>query len=87
MADEEQVRILREGVGAWNRWREQHPDVRPDLKKADLGGADLSEANLSEADLRGANIRLTNLTMSEFRGADLSGAECFNDFETTQPGF
>jgi len=44
MADEEQLRILQEGVEAWNRWRGEHPDVRPDL-----GGADLRRVNLSEA--------------------------------------
>ncbi len=57
MADEEQLRILREkGVEAWNRWREEHPDVRADLFGADLSGADLGEANLHEADLRAADL-------------------------------
>ncbi len=69
MADEKQIARLREGVAAWNRWREENPGVRPDLSEADLREADLRGANLRGADPRGANLR-----GADFRGADLSEA-------------
>jgi hypothetical protein len=31
MANSEHVEILKEGVQAWNQWREVNPGVRPDL--------------------------------------------------------
>jgi hypothetical protein len=36
MANQEHVDRLREGIEAWNRWREQYEDIRPDLNGADL---------------------------------------------------
>jgi len=72
MADEEQLRILREGVDAWNRWRREHLGVLPDLRETDLSGADLGETYLGEANLIDANLREANLY-----GADLSGAELY----------
>ena len=41
--------ILKEGVDAWNAWRSENPDIRPDLSGANLSKAYLSRANLSEA--------------------------------------
>jgi uncharacterized protein YjbI with pentapeptide repeats len=64
MANEEHLAQLQQGVEAWNQWREEHQDIKPDLT-----GADLRRANLSEADLRGANLYKANL-----RGADLGEA-------------
>ena len=31
MADEEHLKTLQQGVETWNEWREDHPDVIPDL--------------------------------------------------------
>ncbi|HEX6292948.1 MAG TPA: toll/interleukin-1 receptor domain-containing protein [Herpetosiphonaceae bacterium] len=36
MANEEHLAILRLGVWQWNKWREENPDVRPDLSHAEL---------------------------------------------------
>ena len=67
MANEKHVRILLKGAEVWNKWREKHPSIRPDLRKArgsgaflrgaDLGNANLREAHLDHADLREANLR------------------------------
>ena len=62
MANEEHLKILRSGVEKWNKWREENPDVMPDLKKANLtkvslSGVDLRLADLSGADLSGAYLR------------------------------
>jgi uncharacterized protein YjbI with pentapeptide repeats len=54
MANEEHVARLKQGVDAWNAWRRETPDARPDLHGADLRGAHLMLANLSGAILRGA---------------------------------
>jgi hypothetical protein len=31
MANDEHVALLKQGVDAWNVWREENPDIRPDL--------------------------------------------------------
>jgi hypothetical protein len=36
MAKEEHLTRLMQGVDTWNRWREEHPEVKPDLFKAVL---------------------------------------------------
>ncbi|WP_343413533.1 toll/interleukin-1 receptor domain-containing protein [Candidatus Amarolinea dominans] len=89
VANWEQLRVLREGVERWNRWREEHPNVRPELSDSELGGgllvgANLREANLvgvhlsgrriSQADLVRADLRGSYLDVADLDGADLSGA-------------
>lgn len=88
MANEEHLKILKQGVEAWNKWREANPDIRPDLGKANLSGANLigaslrvanlGEANLSNAilaaaDLAGANLTNANLSQTMLFVADLTG--------------
>ena len=46
MADEKQLRILRQGPAAWNAWRQKHRDSKVDLSGAILRGAILFGANL-----------------------------------------
>lgn len=82
MANKEHVEVLRRGVKTWNKWREAHPEVEPDLsfedlygenlKGANLNGASLVKATLTEAYLVGAD-----LAYSQLRGADLYRAELF----------
>ena len=31
--DPEHLQILQRGVEAWNAWRDQHKDIRPDLRE------------------------------------------------------
>lgn len=81
--------ILWRGVNVWNKWREDNPDVLPQLSEeylfeqnlvaANLSGADLSraylvQANLICADLSGANLSEANLSGANLDGADLRGA-------------
>ncbi len=67
MANPEHLKILEQGVEAWNKWREQHG-----VAKVDLSGANLSEAVLMNAKFQQANFIETNL-----RGAILNGADFF----------
>ena len=85
MANEEQLAILRQGVEAWNAWRQKHPAINPDLGGAGLCGADLrgvhlsgaklDSAKLGEANLIGAILRGADLRHADLRGADLGEAE------------
>jgi len=89
MANDEHVALLKQGVAAWNAWRDENPDIKADLSganfieadlseanfiKADLSGASLSKANLSEAFLSDANLRDADLGAANLRGANLSRA-------------
>jgi len=80
VANEQHLRILKQGTDAWNRWRLENPEIEPDLSWADLRwanlrGANLSGANLMRADLRWANLSGANLIGADLIGADLSGAD------------
>jgi len=82
MANEEYVAMLKQGVAAWNAWRERDGNIyiRPDLSGANLREANLREAmlyqaNLTEANLREANLREAMLYQANLSGADLSGAD------------
>ena len=75
MANDEHVAILKQGVAAWNAWRHENPDIRPDLSEAILGGADLTGANLSGAFLNKADLSYAKLPEADLTGANLSGAD------------
>ena len=45
MTNPEHLKILKQGVETWNRWRRDHPNVVPSLGGANLGGAKLSGAD------------------------------------------
>lgn len=74
MANEEHVRILKQGVEKWNKWREADSDIEPDLRKADLSGADLIEANLSSVDIRLSMLNDSDLSRANLGGANLMEA-------------
>jgi len=80
MANEKHVKILKQGVEVWNVWREENPDVQPDLTKADLMNvsltrADFRGADFSETNLRRAHLEEVLLTKVDFTGADLREAK------------
>jgi hypothetical protein len=59
-------------VSAWNKWRDENPDIRPDLRESRLSGAKLSGVDLSAADLSAAVLYEVDLSW-----ADLSWAKLF----------
>mgnify|MGYP001045793614 CR=1 FL=1 len=74
MANQEHLEILKQGVEVWNRWREENPKVRPDLRGADLQEADLGQVDLTYANLTGANLSRAKLAAAILRSCDLTGA-------------
>jgi len=84
MANDEHVALLKHGVDAWNAWREENSDLRPDLAGADLSEAylygvrlfraNLKKANLKKADLSEASLSEANVSGANLRGAILNGA-------------
>jgi len=74
MANDEHVALLKKGVDAWNKWRGENPNIRPDLRGANLRGANLRGADLREANVREANLRQANLRGANLRGANLRQA-------------
>jgi uncharacterized protein YjbI with pentapeptide repeats len=74
MANQEQLKVLNEGVQVWDQWRARNPGLQVDLYGADLSEADLRQANLSGADLRQANLWKANLSEANLSGTNLSGA-------------
>lgn len=90
MANGEHLALLKQGVDAWNQWKANNPDIRPNLSFAtgkgiiirdaklsgvDLSRADLSRADLSRADLIGANLREANFNEAYLSKAELIGAD------------
>ena len=66
MANQDQLKLLQQGVSAWNTWRENKAPVRPVSRLTqpfgeNLDGDTLEEADLSGADLKGANLKAANL--------------------------
>jgi hypothetical protein len=75
MADPKHVEILKQGVAAWNTWRNGHPYLMPNLRDADFSNSDLSGALLDEADLAGAIFNGANLTKADLRRSSLHRAD------------
>jgi len=69
MANAEHVKIFKEGIPIWNKWRRKHPEIIPDLS-----GSDLRWSDLRWSDLRGSNLSGSNLSGSDLSGSDLSGS-------------
>jgi hypothetical protein len=75
MAEDEHLSILKQGVGAWNQWRDEHPEIRPTLDRAKLEGFYLVRVNLSHADLSGVKFGGANLTQADLEHANLQYAD------------
>ena len=74
MAHPHHLEQLDKGTAAWNTWRMEHPDLRPDLSLAQLEGRDLDGADLSGTNLRRTQLRNASLVNAAIMDADLRGA-------------
>jgi uncharacterized protein YjbI with pentapeptide repeats len=80
MANQEHLKILAEGVPAWNEWRDREGWAFPDLaganlRSADLRGANLAHVLLANADLTDAALTSAGLTKANLTGAILANAD------------
>ncbi len=75
MANQEQLRILKGGVEAWNEWRKDNLELKIDLTGAKLTDAKLSVANLTGANLIGAFLYRANLEGADLKYANLTDAK------------
>jgi hypothetical protein len=90
MSDPEHEQVLSQGVREWNRWRQRHPDVVPDLSRGipeDDFDADVrtlvagvlnqvapGRAPTAQEGLSGADLSKANLRNADLSGAFLDGA-------------
>ncbi len=74
MANQEHLDVLKQGVETWNRWRQEHPDIQPDLSGTKLRNANFSRANFSRANLRNTELAHTIFTNTDLSEANLYGA-------------
>jgi uncharacterized protein YjbI with pentapeptide repeats len=75
MANEEHLEIFWQGVKMWNQWREDNPEITPDLFQSDLRGRELIKVDLSNADLSHTDLGRANLSGADLSGANLSSAD------------
>ena len=77
MPNPDHLAILKEGVTAWNAWRNEHLEIRANLREAELRGANPTRAILSGADLTRADLTQAVLTAADLQEADLRGANLY----------
>ncbi len=83
MANEEHLALLRLGLldpqldisALWNQWRENNPEIIPDLSHAQLKPINLFKINFSGANLNGTALMNAILPRADFRGAHLKGTD------------
>lgn len=74
MANEKHLNVLKQGVEAWNRWREENPEVEPDLSEVAFIGDNLSKANFTKVNLSKAQLWNACLWEANLREVNLKGA-------------
>jgi uncharacterized protein YjbI with pentapeptide repeats len=88
MANKDHLERLTSRFSDWNEWRAKHPDIVPDLFRADLEGKlligmNLSGANMDRANLNRADLRRADLTRASIRNASIYDAH-FNEANLQQ---
>ncbi len=78
MANEKHLEVLKQGVGALNRWRWKHPGGLLNLRDANLFKAKLYRANLSHANLSRANLEAAKLHHANLSEAKLNAAKLYD---------
>ena len=74
MANPKHLKILRQGVEAWNEWRQANPRIKSRPSRINLSGAHLARADLADVNLSDANLSGANLISAHLSGANLKGA-------------
>ena len=50
MVDSEHLVILKPGMEVWNPWRQEFPELTPDLRGSDMRSVNLADADFSRPD-------------------------------------
>ena len=72
------IKLLRENITEFNKFREENPEVIINLPKADLRGANMTGANLMGANLREAKLTRAKLNSAKLENAIMYGAKLNN---------
>jgi hypothetical protein len=80
MANSKHIEILKQGTEVWNRWRKEHPEVRPDLSNAHITVITHTSIYFDNGVMSGQSIIEPKLGGIDFRGADLNEAD-FSELE------
>ena len=88
MANREHLKVLKQGVEAWNKWRREHIKILKKRRREDawilehrkvlfpdLSGAKLRGKDLSGAILIGTRFNFADLQNANLSGANLTGAD------------
>jgi hypothetical protein len=73
MANPEHLKILKQGVEVWHKWRKKNFDLKPDLIEAELIETNLTGANLTKANLERAQLIQTILSQANLTGCHIFG--------------
>jgi uncharacterized protein YjbI with pentapeptide repeats len=76
--DSEHLAKLQEGVAAWNAWRKENPEIRPDLKGLDFTDPVFRSTSLWIKDGQRVSILGIDLSHTLCLNANFSGANCRN---------
>ena len=71
MANPEHIKILNQGMNVWNTWRENNPNISPDLHGVDLISKNLENINFSKTSLVNVQLNPANLANSDFSDANM----------------
>lgn len=71
MANLEHLEILNQGVNIWNNWRDNNPNIYPDLHGADLISKDLENINFSKTILVNVQLNHAKLAHADFSDANM----------------
>lgn len=78
MADKKHIEVFRQGIKCWNDWREQNPNVQPDLSHENLAGWNATGITQWDMGADGVNLENANLWNTDLSGAGLIFANLKN---------
>ena len=79
MPNQEHLKILEAGPDAWNKWRDENPNIRPDLSQMNFmnknfNGFNFEKTIFNGSHLPGVNFENINLMGALFQACNLQGA-------------
>ena len=75
MANEKQLKLIKQSIEDWNQWRKENSSVKIDLTDAFLRNMNFEDAELSAANLAGANLEGARISKANLDWADLTQAK------------